>query len=61
MSFDQEALGIGMELGLDLAGLVWLSSICSSECFRLITESNNAVKSKSKRERKENKADFLLD
>lgn len=40
----------GMELGLNLAGVVWLSSMCSSECFRLITESNNAVKSKSGRE-----------
>ena len=51
----------GMELGLNLAGVVWLSSMCSSECFCLITESNNAAKSKSERERKENKADFLLD
>lgn len=63
MSFDQEALG--MESGLNLVGVVWLPSMYSSECFRLITESNNAMKSKSKKEReregKENKAVFLLD
>lgn len=49
----------GMELGLNLAGAVWLSSMCSSVCFCLITESNNAKKSRREREREENKADFF--
>lgn len=33
--------------GWRLAGATPLSSMCSSECFRLIAESNNAAKSKS--------------
>lgn len=46
MSRDQEAGGTG----LDLAGATPLSSMCGSECFRLITESNNAAEVKELRD-----------